>query len=423
MVCDGLFGIHNGIACTLIESLNEGNRMGHKARVVAALLLTAAMVHQPVLGGDDSSPASGGDRSGVRKMKLFVSGKDGYHTYRIPAVVSTVKGTVLAFCEGRKGGRSDAGDIDMLLKRSTDNGEAFSAQQVVWDDGANTCGNPCPVVDAETGTVWLLMTWNLGTDNERRIIDRKSKSTRRVFVTHSTDEGRTWAKPADITSAAKKPDWTWYATGPGAGIQITRGPHRGRLVVPCDHIEAGTKKYYSHAIFSDDHGRSWNLGGTTPRDKVNECQVVELTDGRLMLNMRNYDRARHKRQVAFSADGGQTWTHQSFDETLIEPICQAGIRRVRWPKGDGAQGDADKGIILFSNPASEKGRTNMTVRASFDDGLTWPIAKALHPGPAAYSDLVILASGRCACLYEAGERHPYESIVFARFDIEWLKGR
>ena len=358
------------------------------------------------------------ERSGVRKMKLFVSGRGGYHTYRIPAAARTPKGTVFAFCEGRKGGRSDAGNIDILLKRSADNGETFSAQQVVWDDGANTCGNPCPVVDSETGTVWLLMTWNLGADNERQIIDRKSKSTRRVFVTHSTDEGKTWVKPVDITSAVKKPAWTWYATGPGAGIQIARGPHRGRLVIPCDHIEAGTKKYYSHAIFSDDHGRSWQIGGSTPSDKVNECQVVELTDGRLMLNMRNYDRAQRKRQVAFSADGGGTWMGQRYDETLIEPICQASIRRACWPKGDGDKRGADKGVILFSNPASKTGRMNMTVRLSYDDGLTWPISKSLHAGPAAYSDLVILSPSQAACLYEAGSKHPYESIVFARLDIE-----
>lgn len=399
--------------------------MRYKTISAVALLLTVAMALSSALGGDDSSSASadGGneDRAGVRKMKLFVSGRDGYHTYRIPAVATAPKGTVLAFCEGRKGGRSDAGNIDILLKRSTDNGETFSAQQVVWDDGANTCGNPCPVVDAETGAIWLLMTWNLGSDNERQIIDRKSKDTRRVFVTHSRDEGQTWAKPAEITAAAKKPDWTWYATGPGAAIQMTRGPHRGRLVIPCDHIEAGTKKYYSHSIFSDDHGRSWKLGGSTPRDKVNECQVVELTDGRLMLNMRNYDRAQHKRQMAFSADGGRTWTNQRFDETLIEPICQASIRRVRWPKDRPKGGDGGKGVILFSNPASETGRTNMTVRLSYDDGQTWPIAKSLHPGPAAYSDLAVLADGKPACLYEAGQRNPYESIIFARFDIEWLK--
>lgn len=356
----------------------------------------------------------------VRRMKLFQAGRGGYHTYRIPAIVRTPKGTVLAFCEGRKGGRGDAGDIDILLRRSEDGGKTFSAPQVVWDDDANTCGNPCPVVDAETGTVRLLMTWNRGDDTEGEIIHGKSKDTRRVFVTHSTDEGKMWAEPTEITSSVKPAGWTWYATGPGAAMQIARGPHEGRLIAGCDHIEAGSKKYYSHAIYSDDGGKTWKRGGTTPRDKVNECQVVELTDGRVMLNMRNYDRSKRRRQVAFSADGGETWTGQAHDAALIEPICQASIRRLSWPaQGAGA---ADKGVILFSNPASDKGRVNMTVRASFDDGRSWKASRTLHAGPSAYSDLVVLPAGRAGCLYEGGAKHPYEFIELATFDLDWIKG-
>ena len=220
-----------------------------------------------------------------QKTKLFIKGADGYHTYRIPSLVVTKKGTLLAFCEGRKGGRGDSGNIDMMLKRSEDGGATWSGRQIVWDDGANTCGNPCPVVDRTTGTIWLLMTWNLGSDRESAIIDLKSKDTRRVFVTSSTDDGKSWAKPKEITAAAKKPDWTWYATGPCTGIQLEKGPHKGRLLIPCDHIESSTKKYYSHVIYSDDNGTTWKLGGSTPTDQVNECQVVELADGRLMLNM------------------------------------------------------------------------------------------------------------------------------------------
>ena len=365
-----------------------------------------------------AASAGGQTTDGAGRMKLYVSGEGGYHTYRIPAVVCTPKGTVLAFCEGRKGGRGDAGNIDMLVRRSADGGKTFSAQQVIWDDDANTCGNPCPVVDAETGTVWLLMTWNRGTDTEREIINRTSKDTRRVFVTHSTDDGKTWAKPTEITKAVKCVYWTWYATGPGAGIQIAHGPDKGRLIAGCDHIKADSKKYYSHAIYSDDHGRTWRLGGTTPRDQVNECQAVELTDGRLMLNMRNYDRTKHQRQVAFSADGGQSWAGQAFDAALVEPICQASIRRLRWA---GEKSDPnDKGVILFSNPASEKGRVKMTVRASYDDGRTWRFSRCLHAGPSAYSDLVVLPDGRAGCLYEGGAKDPYEYIELATFDEGWI---
>jgi sialidase-1 len=124
--------------------------------------------------------------------------------------------------------------------------------------------------------------------------------------------------PEEITGDTKKPDWTWYATGPGAGIQIQHGPHKGRLVIPCDHIEADTKHYYSHVIYSDDGGQTWQLGGSTPEHQVNECEVVELAEpqGRLMLNMRNYDRSNRTRQTALSDDGGATWHSQKHDHRV-----------------------------------------------------------------------------------------------------------
>jgi len=347
---------------------------------------------------------------------LYVSGQDGYRTYRIPALAVTTQGTLLAFCEGRKNSASDTGDIDLLVKRSTDQGRTWSPQHVVWDDADNTCGNPCVVVEQETGTIWLLMTWNRGDDHEPQIIAQTSKDTRRVFVTHSTDDGLNWSDPREITADVKRDDWTWYATGPGSGVQIQHGPQKGRLVIPCDHIEAGTKRYYSHIIYSDDRGKRWQLGGSTPEHQVNECEVVELADGRLMLNMRNYDRSQKNRQVAVSEDGGLTWKDQRFDPALIEPICQAAIERLRWPSAD------SKSVILFSNPASRDGRVNMTVRASFDEGQTWTASRVLHAGPSAYSDLAVLANGDIGCLYEAGRTHAYESIVFARFPLLSLDG-
>ena len=287
---------------------------------------------------------------------LWKSGQGGYKSYRIPALAVSKKGTVLAFCEGRRAGAGDSGAIEILLRRSTDNGAHWSEQQVVWADAGNTCGNPAPVVDLQTGTIWLLLTWNRGDDKEPQIIAQTSKDTRRVFVTSSVDDGLTWAAPKEITAEVKLPEWTWYATGPGAGIQLEK---TGRLVVACDHIEAKTKRYFSHVIYSDDHGASWKLGGTTPRDQVNECEVVERSDGSLLLNMRSYDPNSRARQVAISKDGGLTWSEQRPDFSLIEPICQASIRR------------ADTKTLIFSNPASREARKNLTVRASSDDGHTW----------------------------------------------------
>ncbi|OHB67987.1 MAG: hypothetical protein A2V70_09810 [Planctomycetes bacterium RBG_13_63_9] len=355
------------------------------------------------------------ETASVDQLDVCLSGQHGYHTYRIPSLIVTNKATVLAFCEGRRNGRGDSGDIDLLLRRSTDGGLTFSRQEIVWDDGPNTCGNPCPVLDAETGTVWLLLTHNLGTDREPDIIAQKSKGTRTVWVSHSTDDGLSWSKPLEITEQTKMPDWTWYATGPGAGIQLGSG----RLVVPCDHMEAGTRAFGAHVIYSDDHGQTWKLGGTTTskataKSKVNECEVIERADGSLLLNMRNYDRRHKCRAVATSPDGGLTFSEVSYDETLVEPICQASIRRYPSPT------DPGKNRVLFSNPADKVDRRRITVRLSDDDAKRWSVSKVLWPGPAAYSCLAVLPDGTILCLYERGTQHPSEKITLARFTLEWL---
>jgi sialidase-1 len=348
------------------------------------------------------------------KTNVFVSGTNGYHTYRIPAMAITTKETILAFCEGRKNERSDAGNIDVLLKSSYDNGNTWSFQQIIWDDSRNTCGNPCPIVDRETGTIHLLMTWNRGDDKEKEIINEVSIDTRKIFVSSSNDDGRTWTHPREITSDVKKTDWTWYATGPGAGIQIERGEHKGRLVAPCDHIEAVTKDYYSHVIYSDDHGQTWILGGSSPSPKVNECQVVEISKNRLMLNMRNYDRSIHSRQTSLSDDGGKTWYDQKFNLKLIEPICQASLRASLWKT------DSTRQFLFFSNPSDSLKRINMTIKVSLNEGNSWPISKIIHAGPSAYSDLSIINFSLVACLFEAGEKSPYENIVFTIIPISDL---
>jgi sialidase-1 len=221
----------------------------------------------------------------------------------------------------------------------------------------------------------------------------------------SDEDGTQWTTPQEITRNVKKNHWTWYATGPCHGIQLQHGKHRGRLLIPCDHIVSQTKAYYSHVIYSDDHGQSWKLGGSTPQDQVNECCVAELADGRLLLNMRNYDRSQKNRKISFSDDGGLSWGVLLSDPVLIEPICQASMLMVPEP-------DKQKQILLFLNPAHRDKRVNLTLRFSEDEGLSWTGSEVLHKGPAAYSDLTLLPNGNLGCLYEAGKESPYEGIVF-----------
>ena len=387
---------------------------------VTCLVILALAQVVLTLGAYAQSPVAPPEVAAPRSSSLtvqstpFISGTEGYATFRIPAITVNGAGNLVAICEGRKRGGGDAGDIDTVFKISADGGRTWGKLGVIWDDGTNTCGNPCVVRDANSGVIWLLNTWNRGDDHESQIIQQSSKDTRRVFVTQSRDEGHTWSSPREITADVKLTNWTWYATGPGAGIQLQQGPHAGRLVIPCDHIEADTKRYFSHVIYSDDHGGSWKLGGTTPRDQVNECEVVELAGGALRLNMRSYDPSRKARQTAISRDGGGTWTEQELVPELVDPVCQASIRRLSWPEG------GRPGVIVFANPASQR-RERLTVRASFDEGRTWAVSRLLSPQPAAYSCLVAMPDGSVGLLHESGSTRPYQGIAFTSFTLDWLK--
>ncbi len=337
---------------------------------------------------------------------IYSSGTEGYHCFRIPALVKTKDGTILAFAEARKNNCSDEENIDLVVKRSKDDGKTWSPMEIVWSDGENTCGNPSPVVDLATGTIHLLMTWNLGEDDIGEINKGISKDTRRVFYTASTDDGETWAEPKEITESVKKPEWGWYATGPVHGIQLQHGPYKGRLVIPCDYIEIGPdREGYSHVIWSDDEGATWHLGGITPQPGVNESTVAELPDGQLMLNMRSHEGVR---MVAISEDGGATWTHMRGDQSLVEPTCQGSLL---------SHASATGTVLFFSNPASQT-RDHMTIKKSTDHGQTWPQAYEVYAGPSAYSDLVMLSEETLGILYEAGVEKPYEGIAFEAIALD-----
>lgn len=376
----------------------------------------AALTRREIALGLAPVALRGASKPLLTQTDIWRSGEGGYHTYRIPSLIVTGKGTLLAFCEGRKNSSSDTGDIDLLLMRSFDNGRTWARVQTVADHGPDTIGNPCPVIDRDTGTVWLMLTGNPGHMAKRAIANSKGEGTRTVWLTSSRDDGATWAPLVEITAAVKKPDWTWYATGPGVGIQLASG----RLLIPCDHHEPhGSMTPYSHVVYSDDHGKTWKIGGTVG-PATHECQAVELQDGAVLLNMRTQSfedgyRGPNRRTVARSSDGGLTWKDIRLDEALVEPMCQASFARLTAAKRSRG------GRLLFSNPADSR-RVRMTVKLSEDEGKTWGASRVLHEGPSAYSCLGVLRDRTIACFYERGGKSPYEALAFARFNLDWLTG-
>ncbi|MEA3402843.1 MAG: sialidase family protein [Armatimonadota bacterium] len=356
---------------------------------------------------------------------VFVHGEHGVAEYRILALVTTNEGTLLAVCDARVDRPGDApNNIDLALKRSEDMGRTWTDHQVVVDlPGQMAAGDPCMLVDRQTGSIWIFYDHVYPS---MEVLQEKAPELtegahagykgRVLFLhaIHSDDDGRTWSEAMDLTPAVKQPDWIGAMSGPGMGIQ-TRD---GRLIAPGYRRRAGDfAQDASHFYYSDDHGETWHVSAT-PGPRTNESQVVELVDGSLMMNMRSM-RGHHCRAVATTTDGGQTWSEIRDDTTLIEPRCQASF--VRWT--DERNGYAHN-RLLFANPASADSRTNMTARLSYDEGQTWPVSKVVNPGPAAYSCLTILPDGTAGLLYEnvgQSDAAPgYEKITFARFNIEWL---
>ncbi|MDR3198988.1 MAG: glycoside hydrolase [Planctomycetaceae bacterium] len=364
----------------------------------------------------------------VQCQILFRQGKqfDGYNNIRIPAICKTKKGTLLAFAEGRVAG--DADKIETILRRSEDSGKTWSPIQIVWRDNDETCGNPCPVCDEITGTVWLFGTWNRGVDIEPKIMEGTSNQPRIPYLMKSDDDGKTWSQ-AQKMPQLRLDNWGWYATGPCNAIQLTRGQHKNRLVIPANHsVIDGKLKWWercrSHVIYSDDHGKSWRFGGST-EPYVNESTVVELEDGSVMMNMRSYHE-KDCRAVAISRNGGESFPVSGMatgsnsddaylDYNLVSPVCQANILRYSWAK------DNKPGIILYAGP-NGKERERLTVWMSEDDGKTWKYKRLVYDGPAAYSNLVALPENQVGLLCEIGPDNPYQTISLLTFPLSWIAG-
>ena len=361
----------------------------------------------------------------LEKSAVFPPGMNGIARYRIPGIMVTTKGTVLAYCEARRNSSADWGEIEVHLRRSTDGGKTWQEPRHIAHSGTRiegnphkktdggereqTVNNPVAIVDRETGAIEMLYCINYA----------------RCFSMRSTDDGVTWSTPVEITATfepfRKHYDWKVIATGPGHGIQMKSG----RLVVPiwlAYGKEGDHKPSAAATIYSDDHGKTWKAGDLClPNEgdlgNPNETMIAELSDGRVMLVARSVSQASRK-IITTSADGATGWSKPMFHEQLWEPICMASI----------AAHPSKPGTLLFSNPhtlgldkegkpvpAGRGKRENLCIKLSRDDGKTWPVNKVLDPGKAAYSDLAVLPDGTVLCLYEADT-----AIDCARFNLEWV---
>jgi sialidase-1 len=349
-------------------------------------------------------------------VDVFVSGRDGYHTFRIPAVVMAADGALLAFAEARKRGRGDSGDIDLVCRRSEDRGQTWGDLQLVADAGDGVIGNPVPIVDAATGAVVLVATMQPA-DCDEADIRAGRKGWRKPCVLRSDDHGRTWSKPELLP--APEPEgaqWRWYATGPGHGVQLRSGPHAGRMVVPANHSlpgGGGDEFLGAHLLLSDDAGRTWCVGAVDDSHvgagelNLNESTAAQYHDELVVLARDQNGRSPATRARARSLDGGATFAAPFAPTvTLQGPVCQGSL----WSMGvrDGAW------HLLFSAPREPTARRDLRVSVSADGGVGWSTTIQLYAGAAAYSDLVALDASRFGCLFEADD---YARIVFQPFEV------
>jgi sialidase-1 len=358
---------------------------------------------------------------------LFEAGRDpgGYACFRIPAIVRTTDDTLLAFAEGRVLNCGDAGDIDIVVKRSTDGGRTWGPLQVVNDGGGDTHGNPAPVVDRATGRVLLVETYNAGrTDAAGCAVP----CARTPHLQYSDDDGRTWSAPRDLSPEILPPDWnSWYATGPVHGVQLTGGSHPGRLVVGVNaETWDGERVSANHAalLVSDDGGEHWKVGATdtwpvaadgTFRQKPSEVTLTERADGTLLVSGReeNGTDLGHRTQTV-SRDGGDSFAapFRALPD-LYTPQVQGAVLRL---------GDR----MLLSAPADPDRRRTMAVRSSYDGGATWDSVDrgtVVTRDWSGYSDMVAVDDTTVGLMYEAGPVDARDEIRFARFTEEWLQPR
>ncbi|MRI00917.1 hypothetical protein GH721_10300 [Kriegella sp. EG-1] len=342
----------------------------------------------------------------------FYAGMNGYYAFRIPTIIKT-KNTLIAFAEGRKNSTSDFGDIDIVYRRSTNKGKTWQAMQVLYDLDTMAVQNPVPIyVKKQNKIVFLFNTTSM---SEHDILnkDYELKDERMAFMTSTLDEGLTWAPIKNITRSVKKEYWRWHAFGPVHGIELNYGKHKGRLVVPiANSIEKGKKAYCMALIYSDNSGKTWQIGAEdnnlSDDIQANETTIAELPDGRIYVNTRDQHGGspEKNRGEVFSSDGGE-----SFDTTITEtdkfpsPVVQSAL--LSW--------HGEKELLLFSTPSTFNKRENLIIMSSKDNSKTWQTLFKVHKGSAAYSDLVQLDQNLLGVIYETDD---YKKIRFSRIPIE-----
>ncbi|MEU9478873.1 sialidase family protein [Streptomyces sp. NPDC048191] len=394
--------------------------------VLATALTTAALLLVPLATPHPAHAQPSAASPDFEQEVLFKASQDpGYACFRIPAIVRTADGTLLAFAEGRVLNCGDAADIDLVVKRSTDGGRTWGPLQVVNEGAGDTHGNPAPIVDRETGRVWLAETYNTGrTDSSSCSVP----CDRTPHLQYSDDDGRTWSAPRDLSPEILPADWnSWYATGPVHGIQLTRGRYAGRLVFGVNtETWDGSRVTANHAalIVSDDHGGHWRIGATdtwpiaddgTFRQKPSELTLAERGDGSVLVSGREQDGTDlgHRTQ-AVSRDGGDSFTAPFHDlPDLYTPQVQGSLLRL---------GDR----LLLACPADPDRRRTMMIRPSYDGGRTWDSVDrgtVVTTDWSGYSDMVRADGDTVGLIYEGGAVDARDEIRFARFTEDWLTPR
>lgn len=386
--------------------------------VAIAAFASASIAEEPATPAkaDQRPPASAAD---VTKVNLFEARTGGYHTYRIPGIVVSPRGTLLAWAEARKTGTGDWEDIDILLRRSHDHGATWDPPRIIADVGTSPAHNAVAIVDPSAGVIHLLYCVGY----------------QRAFYCQSIDDGATFSPPTEITTTFRPFQnqflWNVIATGPGHGLRLKNG----RLLVSV-WLSNGGRRHRPSAvgvIYSDDQGATWQAGELIPNTLINmsEATLVERTDGSVLMNIRHEDRE-HRRAVSTSKDGVRGWSRPEFDTQLLEPVCMGSLLRLNWPTAE------SKGTILFANPDNigysgkhgashdqNRDRVNLTIKVSHDDCQTWSHQRVLEPGVAAYSDLATDDAGNIYCCYERdgvnGSMWDIRYITVARFTREWLQ--